>query len=365
MTADQVPTISLYFPLWGASFDSDEVGGIGPGVLIYVPYDDEWHAIQKTDVWMAQWRSGWEGAKGPAPPCCIVVSAALGGADSIHSAIESMGETLLAAARTAVSALRLFRPGWFLHPEHAFYVFYAPSLPVNVVRSPGPYRQAFVTGTSRLPMPGYALQLKDLAKGIHAPGPISATWELLQDYRRSGGNASVEIALESFNRSYGYQLRPASRAANLFTALDSMLGGMNAWKIGPVPIKPRGYARRVEAALSSVADQVSTADLHAAVHWLTAGSGGRGLRNSIAHGNGRNVEADACEYYDQLQSITRSLLRQYLHFSSTWMQRREEIAPRLGISENSPLAAAYVTLLEVEAKRSGSMQDLLQRAHIG
>ena len=90
--------------------------------------------------------------------------------------------------------------------------------------------------------------------------------------------------MESFNRSYGYQLLPPSRAGNLFTALDAMLGGMSAWKIGRVPVKPRGYARRVEVALRTSAAPESVADAETLSKWLASPHGGRGLRNAIAHG---------------------------------------------------------------------------------
>ena len=118
-------------------------------------------------------------------------------------------------ARTAVTALRLFRPGWFLQPEQAMYVFYAPSLPLNVVRSPGPYRQVFVSDPTNIPMARFELKLDDLTQRLDSPGPIASTWELLQDYRRSGGNTSVEIAIESFNRSCGFQVaitKPSSQS---------------------------------------------------------------------------------------------------------------------------------------------------------
>lgn len=365
MTDVSIPLLNLYFPLCGADFDSDGVGWIGGDVAVYVPDAEEWHTIQKTDVWMAQWRSEGGRGEGPTPPCCIIAGTELGGADSIYAAIEEMGETLLTAARTAVTALRLFRPGWFLQPEQVLYVFYAPSLPLNVVRAPGPYRQVFVAGPTHIPMERLNLKLDDLTQRLDSPGPIAATWKLLEDYQCAGRNASVEIAIESFNRSYGFQLRPASRAANLFTALDAMLGGMSAWKIGRVPVKPRGYARRVEVALACAASPEFPGDPHDAARWLHSARGGRGLRNAIAHGDGSKVEPEAQRAYERLQSIVRVLLRQYLHFSTVWARQRDETAVRLGLAAESPLSAAYVTTLEAEAKRPGSMLDLLQAAHVG
>jgi len=363
VTGASTPTLSLYFPLWGASFNSDGVGGIGRAVTVCVPYAEEWRIIQEKDVWMAQWRSEGSRSQGPTPPCCVVLFTPLGRADTIHAAIEEVGQALLSIARTAVTALRLYRPGWFLQPEQAMYAFYAPSLAPNVVRAPGPYRQVFVSDPNHVPMGLFELELDDLNQRPDTPGPIAATWDLLQDYQSTGGNASVEIAIESFNRSYGFQLRPQSRAANLFTALDAMLGGMSAWRIGSVPVKPRGYARRVEAALRSTASPAFAGDPSEVARWLHSDRGGRGLRNAIAHGTGSTVEPEAQRAYERLQSIVRSLLRQYLRFSIIWAQEQEETTARLGLATGSPLAAAYVTALEAEAKRPGSMLDLLQGAH--
>lgn len=349
MSNGTLQTLSLYFPLWGASFDSDAVGRIGSGIAACVPYSDEWHTVQQTDVWMAQFRSSPR-VEGPSPPCCLVVMAALDKEASVEEAVDTKGAEMLSAARNAVTALRLFRTGWFLQPELAFYVFYAPSLPNNVLRFPGPYRQAFVSGTSFLPMPGFALSIQDLTQDINAPGPIAATWQLLQEYRLSGGDTSVEIALESFNRSYGYQLNDTHRAANLFTALDAMLGGMSARKIGRVSINPRGFARRVEAALRTARSPTFSGDPHNEARWLDWKDGGRGIRNAIAHGKSQTVAAAAAESYDRLQAIVRTLLCQYLRFSVIWFSGRSWIATQLDIPPDSPLAAAYVKALEVEAK---------------
>jgi hypothetical protein len=272
-----------------------------------------------------------------------------------------MGESLLEIARTAVTALRLYRPGWFLQPEQAMYVFYAPSLPMHVVRAPGPYRQVFVTDPADIDLARYDLKIDDLTRQLDSPGPIAAVWDLLQNYRHTGGNASVEIALESFNRSYGFQLRPPSRVANLFTALDAMLGGMMVRKIGRVPVhNNRGYSRCVEAALTYAAASDFEDSPRNIAKWLHSESGGRGLRNAIAHGTGSKVEPEAQRVYESLQSIVRALLRQYLHFAVSWAQQMDKAADRIGIPAESPLAAAYVKALKAEAKDPGSMSDMLQ-----
>ena len=93
--------------------------------------------------------------------------------------------------------------------------------------------------------------------------------------------------------------------------------------------------------------------------WLHSDRGGRGLRNEIAHRSGSRVEAEAQRAYERLQSIVRSLLLQYLHFATVWARQGDAIASRLKITADSSLTAAYVTALEAEARRRGSMADLL------
>jgi hypothetical protein len=364
VTGNAIPTLNLYFPLWGAGFDSEATGAIGPGVMVYVPRAEEWRTIQKTDVWKAQWGSEGGRGEGPTPPCCIVLATPLGSADSIHAAIDEIGGGLLSMAHDAVTALRLYRPGWFLQPEQAMYVFYAPSLLWNIVRAPGPYRQVFLSDPTQVPMALFELKPDELTQQLDSPRPIMAIWELFREYRRSGGNSSVEIAIESFNRSYGFQFRPQSRASNLFTALDAMLGGMGTGKIGRVPVDPRGFARRVEAALKAASPRFP-GEPDDAARWLNSDRGGRGLRNEIAHRSGSKVETQAQDAYERLQSIVRTLLLQYLKFSTVWARQHDEIAERLGLAADSSLSAAYVTILEAEARQPASMSDLLQVAALG
>jgi hypothetical protein len=103
------------------------------------------------------------------PACCIVLSPPLGTSDSIEVAIEEMGEGLLSMARTAVTALLLYRPGWFIQPELALYMFYAPSLALNIVRAPGPYRQVFASDPSYIPMTRFELKLDELTQEARFP----------------------------------------------------------------------------------------------------------------------------------------------------------------------------------------------------
>ncbi len=362
MTA--APTqLNLYFPLFGVAFASDAVGEIARGVEAYVPKADEWRALLKTEMWKAQPDGASEpdgDADEPEPPCCIVAHSQLPEGPHNPNEIAAFGNVLLGLARDAVVALRLLRPGWFLHPEQSMHLFYAPTLPLNVLRAPGPYRQVFVTGLEEPGLPKYDLPLAELTRTGGAPSTISAVWQLLQAYRRTGGDMSVELAIESFHRSYGYQLAPRSRAGYSFTALEAMLGGMNAWWIGRVPVKPRGYAQRVEAALrtSTAPQRIDSAQDASA--WLASEQGARGLRNAIVHGVLDAGEAPARDAHERLQAIVRSVLYQYLQFAGLWLAHGPELAARLSLEADSPLAAAYVTTLEAGARQPGSMLDLLQ-----
>ena len=172
------------------------------------------------------------------------------------------------------------------------------------------------------------------------------------------GDAAIHLSPEPRN----IQARQSVReAGNLFTALDAMLGGMTARKIGRVIVhNQRGYSRCVETALGYAAATGVDDSPRDAAKWLHAESGGRGLRNAIAHGTGIGVEPEAQGVYEPLQAIVRALLRQYLHFAVVWAHQAGKTADRLGISADSPLSAAYVKTLKAEAQTPGSMSDLLQ-----
>lgn len=361
--ADAAAQLILYFPLFGVVFDGEIVGEIARRVAVCVPTAKEWRTLRKTEVWKVQ--PAAEAGPGldeveTKPPCCIVANTPLPEGPHHPNAIAAYGRMLLTAGRDAVVALRLLRPGWFLHPEQAMHLYYAPTLPLNVLRAPGPYRQVFISGVHTCTLPPYELTPGELVRSAGVPSALETIWSLLQAYRRTRGDTSVEMAIQGFNRSYGYQLLPHSRAANLFTALEAILGGMSAWRIGSVPVKPRGYARRLEIALRTSAAPHPIADPRATSAWLASAEGGRGLRSAIVHGEPGGDEAAARDAYERLQAIVRSVLYQYLHFAALWLAQRTEIAARLALDAESPLAAAYVTALEAEAAKPGSMTDLLQ-----
>jgi hypothetical protein len=334
-----IAPLSLYLPLWGAEFDGDGVGGLGGKVVAYVPAGEEWRTLQQTDVMSARMRA----AKSmPAPPLCLVVFTRRNEDESIDAAIERAESEMLREARDAVLVLRLFKPGWFLEPEFAEVCFAVAEGFWQISRRPGPYRQSFLTGVEALPLAPYHLSLADLTTPPDAAGPIAETWELLMAFRARSGNASVEIALENFNRSYGFQLTPVDRLANLFVALDAMLGGMSAKRLGNVRLRRNSYRNRVQAA------------------WLNAMNGGRGLRNAIAHGDHQTLGAAATTAAQaRVQHIVRLLLRLYMRFALRWATEEAEISARHGLPARTPLAIAFNTLLEARAEGSAVADQAL------
>lgn len=340
----EIAPLSLYFPLWGAQFDSDGVGWLGGQVFAYVPSSEEWWHLQQTDVLSARMRA----AKSiPAPPPCLVVFTRRHEDESIDAAIERSGSEMLREARDAVLVLRLFKPGWFLDPEFAEVSFAVVEGGSKLLRKPGPYRQVILPGVEALPLAPYRLSLADLTTPPDAAGPIAEIWDLLMAFRARSGNASIEM-LENFNRSYGFQLTPVDRLANLFVALDAMLGGMSAKRLGNLRLRRNSYRNRVQAALSLFSQEGIDAASEAA--WLNAMNGGRGLRNAIAHGDHQALGAAATEAQARVQHIVRLLLRLYMRFALRWAEDEAEISARHGLPARIPLAIAFNTLLEARAE---------------
>jgi hypothetical protein len=264
---------------------------------------------------------------------------------------------MLASARDAVLALRLAKAGWFLDPELAEVAF-AVMADGRFQRRPGPYRQAFLAGVD-VPAAYCAteLRLADLTT-LERRGPVTRVFDMLAAYRAAGGNGSADIASESFLRSFGYQLAGAQRAAALFTALDAMLGGMSARRIGRVALRPRYFRRRVEAALNVVDDPSLDAETEAL--WLDSQGGGRGLRNAIAHGDAGAIGPDADPSALRLQALVRALLPQYVAFAIRWAEGSASIVEGFRLPPGCSFAAAYNKILEALARGDAGARELLR-----
>jgi hypothetical protein len=293
--------------------------------------------------------------EGPEPPVCLVAIEPLQEGENDVDALNRLGTSMIDDAQDAVLALRLLKAGWFLDPELSERVFTGG---LFYQRLAGPYRQAFLGGPPDELPSGYDLRIDELAVERGQDTPVTKMSKLVRIYREEGAHASADIATENFHRSYGYQLAGTQRAAFLFTALDAMLVGMSARRIGEVKLKST-FRDRIAAALETLArtDSGARIEPNKEAEWLD--SHGRRIRNALAHGRPSDVAMEAEDSYDRIQTIIRLLLRQYLEFSVKWVTRSTEISVWLDISAQSSPTAAYNKALQSHAQEAIDVLDLL------
>jgi len=339
--ADVDPDILLgYFPLFGATFDSDGVGFVGGRVAAYIPERERWAVLEERDVGMERalghLPSGTpghpydpEGAIAAPPPPCLVIGAEIPNdrraARRIAEAIDPMEEE----AADAILALRLLKPGWFLDPELSMRAFrYEPWL--RSWRRAGAYRQAGLDGLVESTMPAYELRLDDLIREPDDEPEVTSLFGMVRAYREHGRGAAA-IPIRNFSHSYGYTLTGTARASLLFIALDAMLGGMSSRQIGRY--RPaNSFVERLELALRTGPMSLPRRAASTA-RW--ADTEGRTLRNAIAHGRPADVADLAEASHERLRAIVRHVLTLYIDFC---LQLAEDERPPAGSGAMSPVA---------------------------
>jgi hypothetical protein len=356
----QEPKLFLgYFPLWGATFDSDEVGIVGNNVAAYIPTTDEWRHVQKGDVWMERFRYDPSSLEGPKPPLCLVTIENINKNENYNTydLVRQFGNQMKHNAKDVVLALRLFKSGWFLDPELSEQVFKFQGFNVREV---GPYRQVFLAGNQTDTPHGYELKVDEISRNKDETKHITQIWQLINQYRNKRTNTSADIAIENFHRSYGYQLSGIQRASFLFVAIDAILGGLSTRYIGQVSLQSK-FRDRVSAGLTTLM-QTNTVQKnfkpYTEADWLD--TEGRNIRNSIAHGRSYAVAAHANDSYLRIQSIIRLLIRQFLEFSIKWAVNPLEISDLLDISSEIPPKAAYNKILDMYAQGVTDVYHFLQ-----
>lgn len=361
MTASQ-QIVYGYFPLWGASFDSEDSGIVGGQVIAMIPYLEEWRFIQKSDVWKERMNHErvinpelGDQAWGPSPPLCLVVVEQLDSKEDFARAASRLMLSMRTAAQDAILALRLYKPGWCIDPDLTEWALVKDS---SIIRSPGPYRQAFMMGVPSGTPQGYELGIDELTGVDHVKGPVTTFYDQITTYRLHA-NSAADIAIENFTRSFGYQLAGVHRAAFLFTAIDAMLGGMSAWRIGGMKLKRR-FRQRVTAALQAASGEPwigvdATAEERAI--WLD--TTGRAIRNAIAHGDARKVAHEAENYWTLLQTLVRILLRGFISFSIQWNDKRATLTQRFNLDASATLVQGYNRTLERGVDGDEAALDLL------
>jgi len=350
------PSLCLYAPLWGATFDSEDAGRVGGQVLASIPYDDEWTSIQRSSVARARRVNA---AGDVSPPLCLTFHCRYGAGEDLQQAIDRNDSQGRTQVHRAALALRLLRPGWFLDPEFAEMCWASAHQGWQLQRIPGPYRQVALGGTIDPPLPPYSLAHADLGTAAGMERPLTRLHASLAATTGRDDDASTDIATEGFNRSYAYQFTPAQRMAHLFLALDTMLGGMSETRPGGVQMRARsgGFRVRVKAALAAAGTEPIECARRAA--WLNGGEPGEGrwLRNCIAHGDA--IGEQPMTSVLQLQDLVRAILRQYLYFAARWIADRRTILQRFGLPADCGLVGAYNTALERHARNTGDTADLL------
>lgn len=344
-------TVYGYFPLWGASFDSEGAGLVGDDVMAMLPHLEEWRFIQKSDVWKERMKheaavnpEAGQQAWGPSPPLCLVTVAHLSEHESFADAAQRLISSMHLNAGDALLSMRLYKPGWCMDPDLTEWALVNQS---NIIRTPGPYRQAFMMGAPQDAPTGYELGLNELSTPDQSRGPLYEVWQLIKTYRLQT-NSAVDIAIENFTRSFGYQLAGVHRSAFLFTAIDAMLGGMSARRIGKMKLKRR-FRQRVSAALEATGEQWIGVDATAETLATWLDRDGRSIRNAIAHGEARTVNQDAEDNWMLLQAIVRILLRQFIDFSIRWNTEKATLSQNLNLDKSAAPTQAYNRALELGA----------------
>jgi hypothetical protein len=338
-------TFTCYFPLWGFGFDSEEAGIIGGKVFGCKPYQKEWQNILKSDVLKeyAAYRSTvvWE----VEPQFCLCITYPLSIEESLYDGVERHQEEIYQQIRDALLALRLFRKGWIMDPYLVEYSFMDNSN--FILRSPGPYRQIFMAGFDNNFPEFYVLDPKELSYTQDEKKPLRKIFDLIAKYRESGGNQSVEIAIENFGLSYSLpgNISWEQKISFLFTALDAMLGGMSLHRRNN-----RYYLRDTEMEvffrerIQQVLSLCGNSSAEEESKWVDSL---RQLRNPIAHGSRSGVEKDAEESFDRFQDVIRNILKHYMAFSVRFKAQKTQIAGILGMEPTTGLTEMYNKALEI------------------
>jgi hypothetical protein len=342
---DNKKTFTCYFPLWGFGFDSDDAGIIGGKVIGCKPYREEWQNILKSDVLKeyASYRSTpvWD----LEPQFCLSITYALSNDESLLEGIGRHQEKIYQQIRDALLALRLFRKGWIMDPYLVEYSFMDNDN--FIIRNPGPYRQIFMAGFDNNFPDFYSLDPKDLTYSVNENKPLRKIFDLISDYRNSGGNQSMEVAIENFGLSYSLpgNISWEQKISFLFTALDAMLGGMSLHRRNN-----RYYLRDTEMEvffrerIQQVLSLCGYSNAEEESQWVDSL---RHLRNPIAHGSRSGVEKDAEESFERFQEVIRSILKHYMAFALRYKTGRTQIAELLGLELTTGLTEMYNKALEI------------------
>lgn len=337
--------LNAHYPLLGLQFPHTEIGRIDGLCAVFKPYPEDWKALSRSDVWHEVVSSGkdWIFDEHNIPTCLHLFDSYTyedSPMDYYYKFVDAQKYFNIQKGKDYVLILRLFKEGWFFDPF--FYQICFSGDKGMAGRQTGPYRQIDL-GRHTLHMPDfYHLSLDDLgdAEFKKADAPVFKVAGLVARYRQAGSNSSCDYALHHFEKSYSLFMPYAQKCGFLFTAIDTLFGGMSAMRI-------------YETALTKKFLQRLGVWMHTYPHseresqWLNDPSqGGRYLRNHIAHGQGDSVEDLAKNAYTRLQNIIRHLLKVYMSFCTVLSTHQAQLCTDLAMPQNSSAAELFNVLAE-------------------
>lgn len=195
-----------------------------------------------------------------------------------------------------VLALRLHGPGNFADPAlTCIYTRWG----IQNSRKVGPYRM----GMYGLPIDNPYILLEEDRPDVEELA------EMLTQNRSHGPNVSLDAALENFHLSFGLHLDVHSRLALLFAALEAVVGRTSNVVDGVGFIQRATAAARLGYANEVAVRGFESADIVS-------------LRNRVAHAGPSALPSTAASDREQLEEVTRGVLRGYLAYSLVAPVRR-------------------------------------------
>ena len=351
-------TFTSYFPLWGVSFDSNERGNLGGRVNICRPYPVEWRKILKEDIVRAFECFYGTRLNITDPIPCISITMPQESEVTLKTARLDHLAAVQSDSDDAVTVLRLLKPGWFMDPRFAEYTFMSSDYYIE--REPGPYRQLMFRTLFEPTAASYSLSINELRRTLEEETPASRLWSLLQNYRQSGKNAAIEIALTNFNLSYSLHVSNSQKLGFLFTALDAIFGGMSLHKKkGKLYLRNTLMKDFFEDRLFHFMTLIEDPKAKEDIAWIKKHM--RSLRNKIAHGSLGDNQKLAGKHHERMLDLLRRIIPAYLKFCTFWNQFHDRIQESLELApEGQSLVEAFNKAISRSIANDAYATQLLQ-----
>ncbi|NMM50838.1 hypothetical protein [Marinigracilibium pacificum] len=250
---------------------------------------------------------------------------------------EKLINDSISIIKDVVYALRLYKFGWFMNPLFTEIVFENGML---INRLPGHYRQSFYYNAENNPAIHYSYELSK--EDFSDNSSLLKIYRLLVEYK-GHSNTSVDIAIDSFNSAFGYQIKLKDQLNFLFTSLDAAMGGMSASYIDNIKLKARFKER-----LQTLIDCAGLAITNEQLNWFDDyKNGGRAIRNGIAHGNwGIDLENIAEQNFENIYEVIKNVLIEYINFCTVYSINPALISDNFDITKANSYCGIFNKVLE-------------------